>query len=119
MADDPEQALIDDLDALLDSERLALLQGDLQEIGKLLQRKEALIDALNAQPPRPREEISGIQSKVLRNQDLLDGTLQGIRNVAARMAAVRRIRRNLETYDQSGRKSEIPGIIEHTVEKRA
>ncbi|WP_255008778.1 flagellar protein FlgN [Roseovarius sp. M141] len=96
-----------------------MLDGDLEAISALLQRKEALIDQLNTQAPQSREDMLDLKGKLARNQELLDGALQGIRKVAARMAAVRRIRRNLETYDKSGRKSEVPGIIEHKMEKRA
>ncbi|HEY9038386.1 MAG TPA: flagellar protein FlgN [Roseovarius sp.] len=119
MRNDENQNLMSDLHTLLNLERAALLDGDLEGIAALLQRKEALIDELNTQAPQPREIMSGLQEKVLRNQQLLDGALQGIRQVTARMAAVRRIRRNLETYDSSGRKFEVRGIIDHTVEKRA
>ncbi len=119
MTHDESYKLIDDLSALLDRERAALLDGDLEAIAALMQRKETLIDQMNTQAPQTREVMSGLQGKVIRNQELLDGALQGIRKVAARMAAVRRIRRNLETYDKSGRKSEVTGIIDHKVEKRA
>lgn len=119
MSHDESKKLMNSLSALLDDERVALLDGNLEAIGELLKRKEVLIDQLNAGAPQPHEIMSALQGKVLRNQELLDGALQGIRKVAAHMAAVRRIRRNLETYDKSGRKSEVPGIIDHKVEKRA
>ncbi|MCQ0091842.1 flagellar protein FlgN [Roseovarius sp. M141] len=119
MTNEVTHTLIDDLNTLLDRERAALLDGDLEAISALLQRKEALIDQLNTQAPQSREDMLDLKGKLARNQELLDGALQGIRKVAARMAAVRRIRRNLETYDKSGRKSEVPGIIEHKMEKRA
>lgn len=119
MTNDGIHKPIDDLNTLLDRERVALLDGDLEAIATLLESKEVLIDQLNTQAPPSRAIMLNLQGKLARNQELLDGALQGIRKVAARMAAVHRIRRNLETYDKSGRKSEVPGIIEHTVEKRA
>jgi flagellar biosynthesis/type III secretory pathway chaperone len=111
--------MVDQMDRLLDEERHALLDGDLEAIGALLTRKEALIDALNALTSGGAKDIKGLQGKVLRNQALLDGALQGIRTVAGRLAALRKIRRTLETYDRSGQKSTISDIIEHQVEKRA
>jgi hypothetical protein len=119
MTDDPTAELIEQLDNLLEDERRALLAGDLEAIGRLLRRKEALIDALNDIPPQAADGLEALQGKVVRNQALLDGALQGIRKVAGRMAAFRRIRRGLDTYDAEGRRTTIPGEIDHKVEKRA
>ncbi len=111
--------IVNELNDLLDQERAALLDGNLEAIAALLQRKENLIDQLNAQAPEPPEVMSELRGKVIRNQDLFDGALEGIRKVAARMEAVRRIRHNLETYDKSGKKTEVSSIPNHKVEKRA
>jgi hypothetical protein len=119
MTNDTPQSLIDRLDTILEDERRALLEGDLEAIGTLLARKEPLIDALNAEGPVVRAGIVALEEKVRRNQALLDGALEGIRNVAGRMAAFRKIRRTLETYDKTGRKSSISDTIEHQLEKRA
>lgn len=119
MTKDPAQTLIDRLDYLLEEERCALLAGDLDAIGPLLRRKEALIDALGGIAPAGGDGLKGLQDKVARNQALLEGALQGIRKVAGRMAAFRRIRRSLETYDAEGRKLAIPGEVDHKIEKRA
>jgi len=119
MTDTTAQALIEKLDALLETERMALLAGDLETIGQLLEKKEHLIDRLNTIQPQNQPALEGLHSKVTRNQALLDGALQGIRKVAARMAAMRRIRRSLETYDESGQHQTIEGEVLHKVEKRA
>jgi hypothetical protein len=107
------------LDALLEHERRALLQGDLEAIAALLNRKEALIDALNAQAPGPKADLLSLQGKVHRNQALLDGALEGIRKVAGRISTFRKIRHTLETYDKTGRKQAIQGEANHQIEKRA
>lgn len=119
MTHESNQKIIDRLDELLEIERMALLEGNLERIAGLVDEKESLIDALNALDASPQQGLSALQEKVTRNQALLDGALQGIRTVAARMAAFRRIRRSLETYDESGRKQIIQGEIESKVEKRA
>ncbi len=119
MTHDASQKIIDRLDDLLDLERAALLHGDLDKIPVLLDKKETLIDALNTLGPEDRHNLKDIQAKVERNQVLLDGALQGIRKVAARMAAFRKIRRSLETYDETGRKQTIQGEVVYKVEKRA
>ncbi|MDT8325899.1 MAG: flagellar protein FlgN [Roseovarius sp.] len=119
MTHDTEQRIIHRLDALLEIEREALLKGDLQALSALVEEKEGLIDALNAMADSVPSSLEALQAKVTRNQALLDGALQGIRNVAARMAAFRRIRRSMETYDEYGHKHTISGEVEHKVEKRA
>jgi hypothetical protein len=119
MTDNTAQDLINKLDSLLETERTALLAGDLETIGRLLEQKEKLIDRLNMIEPQNQQALEGLHDKVTRNQALLDGALQGIRKVAARMAAMRRIRRSLETYDESGRRQTIDGEVLHKVEKRA
>ncbi len=121
MTDDPTdtQSLIDQLDALLETERRALLAGDLDAISGLLDRKESLIDALNAIEIGDAANLRSLHGKVDRNQALLEGALQGIRRVAGRMAAFRKIRRTLETYDERGRKAVLQGEVVHEVEKRA
>ncbi|QIE45778.1 flagellar protein FlgN [Pseudohalocynthiibacter aestuariivivens] len=119
MTDNTVQVLIDRLDTLLEKERRALLVGDLDAIGGLLAQKEHLIDALNIAAPDAQHDLRPVQGKVARNQALLDGALQGIRKVATRMAAFRKIRRTLETYDESGRKLILQADVEHKVEKRA
>ena len=119
MKNDTAQGIIEQLDMLLEQERAALLVGDLDRISTLLAQKESLIDALGALDVRGEPELQGLQAKVVRNQALLDGALIGIRNVAARMAAFRKIRRSLETYDESGRKRVIQGEVTRQVEKRA
>lgn len=119
MTDTTAQDLIEKLDNLLETERMALLAGDLETIGQLLEQKEDLIDRLNLIKPQSQPALAGLHEKVTRNQALLDGALQGIRKVAARIAAMRRIRRSLETYDKSGRRHTIDGEVLHKVEKRA
>ena len=119
MTHDTAEAIMDELGDLLDAERGALLDGDLERISSLMTEKSALIDRLNALSPDDRPALGGLQDKVIRNQALLDGALDGIRNVAARVSALRQARRNLETYDESGRKRTIEGEVVRQIEKRA
>lgn len=113
------QLTIEALDGLLDRERQALLDGDLDHLVSQLEEKEALIERLNDCEDAEGEPLKALQVKVLRNQALLDSALQGIRSVANRMSALHRIRRSLDTYDESGRKTTIESLVEPKVEKRA
>ena len=118
MTGENEDRIIAQLDALLDDERAALLDGDLSRIGSGVAEKERLVQALNATADRA-QDLAALQAKMTRNQSLLDGALQGIRSVAARMANYRQIRKSMDTYDGQGRKHTIPGEVARTVQKRA
>lgn len=119
MAPDTATGILQALDDLLEQERCALLTGDLDQMARLLDRKSDLIDALNALDPEQQPDLEGIRGKVLRNQTLLDGALQGIKQVADRVATLRKLRHSFETYDETGRRQTIEGVVVRQVEKRA
>jgi len=119
MTPNDTQSLIDRLDDLLETERRALLAGDLEKIGPILTGKEQLIDRFNAHEIDRNPNLAAVQQKLVRNQELLDGALEGIRKVAARMAAMRRVRQSLDTYDESGKRQTINGVVLRKIEKRA
>lgn len=119
MKDDSLQVTIDALDDLLDAERAALLDGKLDEVSRLHARKEGLIDALNRLEVQDREDFEALHTKVARNQALLNSALEGIRSVARRLAAIRRVRGSLETYDSLGRKCSVDMRPGGSLEKRA
>lgn len=110
---------MDQLDALLEAERKALLDGNLEALAGLLPDKEALIGALSSSAPENLPALKALDVKVRRNQLLLDGALEGIREVAGRMAEMRRMRNGLETYGSDGRKHNIDVRVDHTLERRA
>ncbi|APE44979.1 hypothetical protein BOO69_17370 [Sulfitobacter alexandrii] len=110
---------IEALDHLLDEEREALLTGNLGRLADLLDPKEALIEEINAIPPGNAGRLRHLDVKVRRNQHLLDGALDGIRSVAARMAELRQVRDGLETYGADGRKRTIEIQDGPSVERRA
>lgn len=107
------------LDALLEAERKALLAGELEKLAAMLENKEGLIAAINGAEHDDLPALQKLDGKVRRNQLLLDGALEGIRSVARRMAALRRIRSSLETYDSAGKKRNIDMTADRAVEKRA
>lgn len=119
MTQDSLQSTIDSLDDLLDAERRALIAGKLDEISRLHDRKEMLIGDLNRRDADERESLLELNQKLQRNQALLNNALAGIRSVARRLAAIRRVRQSLETYDSSGRKTSVETRVERSLEKRA
>lgn len=119
MTQQSAQDLIDELDTLLDRERNALVEGDLELLSRMLVQKQNLIESINALDALERERLVHVHDKVTRNQALLNSAMEGIRAVASRMADLRRVRQGLETYDQSGRKTRIEIADRPSVEKRA
>ena len=117
--DEEAQTLIDAMDDVLDRERAALVSGNLDAVSRLLQEKEALIDGLNALGEKDTETIQPLHDKLTRNQALLSSALQGIRLVANRLSALRRIRQSLETYDKAGKKSSLGEVSQNRLERRA
>ena len=113
------QSTIDFLDDLLDEERRALLKGNLDEISRLHARKEQLIDALNQRDANEHAGLLSLNGKLERNQALLNTALGGIRSVAQRLAAIRRVRQSLDTYDSKGRRKTVEMGGDQSIEKRA
>ncbi|MCH5375602.1 MAG: flagellar biosynthesis protein FlgN [Planctomycetes bacterium] len=119
MTTDNPRILIAQLDALLDRERSALLNGDLESLATLTSDKEALMAQIDSSHALKPAHLETVHAKVTRNQALLNSALEGIRAVADRMADLRRVRQSLETYDKSGRRTEIRTRAGSSVEKRA
>ncbi|KAA0910316.1 hypothetical protein FLO80_17735 [Aquicoccus porphyridii] len=115
----PAHDAVEALAALLEDERTALLAGDFERLIGMLDDKAALIDQLDAIDDPGEEMLVGIRRLLERNQGLLDSALAGIRGVAGRIGALHRMRRSLETYDRSGRRTTIEATIDHVIEKRA
>jgi hypothetical protein len=114
-----EQIDFKKLDALLEQERAFLLEGDLEGLATLLPVKEKLVEILLSDALTNRDTIEPLEDKLKRNQLLLDGALDGIRAVAARLAALRQVRSALDTYDAQGRKQSVATQTPPKVEKRA
>ncbi len=119
MTDNPVAPIMTELDALLERERVALLAGELDSLPGLFREKTKLIDRLSGLDAAAGALPDALKQKAIRNQALLDGALQGIRQVAGRIAALRRLRQSFETYDETGRRRTIEGDIVRRIEKRA
>ncbi|MEM6939033.1 MAG: flagellar biosynthesis protein FlgN [Pseudomonadota bacterium] len=110
---------VEALSTLLDIEREALLQGDLERLADLLKDKEALIDDMNATPQSDLDAMQMLDGKVKRNQLLLDGAMEGIRAVAERLAHLRESKGAFETYGPDGKRHDIALGPQSSVEHRA
>lgn len=119
MTDVNYQDTIDSLDDLLESEREALLKGDLDYVARLVEQKEVLIEHLALADEIESVALGGLDSKLKRNQALLDSALDGIRRVARRLSSLRRVRTALDTYDARGERQTIDVKANVSFEKRA
>lgn len=119
MTNDLFTSLVADLDQILEEERRILLSGNLDQMVELVERKERVIDQLAEAEATDAEALGALNDKLKRNQALLDQALEGIRTVAKRLSALRRVRRSLDTYDARGEKQAIDMGKPVTVEKRA
>ena len=114
-----QDTLIGKLDALLDVERRALLDGDLEALAGLVQEKEQIMEELSRAEFADEEALSPINEKMQRNHVLLEQALGGIRAVARRLADIRQTRKSFDIYNRLGRKNRIEGGSDSSVEKRA
>ena len=60
------QDLIDELDTLLDRERQALVEGDLELLSRMLEQKQILIDNINTMDALEREQLDQVHDKISR-----------------------------------------------------
>ena len=116
---DDAQALVAEFDRLLDEEREILLRGELTRLDSVLERKEALIAALNRLDAADDDALRQAGQKTIRNQELLQEALAGIRSVAAKLSRIRETRRSFDTYDERGQRKSVPCDRPSSVERRA
>lgn len=104
--------------ALLEEEHKALTSGNLIQIESLIRQKEDVFGRLAKLPDGPAASIEALRSHAVRNQELLDEAMRGIRAVHDRIQEIRKSRHQLDTYDKTGRRTTIRSAT-GTVERRA
>lgn len=119
MADQTTEPHIRALSGLLDRERKALLSGDLGVLTKLTIEKEELLNKVGSLAGPQPNHLAELKAKVERNQVLLNGAMEGIREVSDRIKMLRKAQRSLETYDRLGQRSLVSTEVGRKVEKRA
>lgn len=111
----------DDLAQLTDvlsRERQALLVGDLDEVEKLLPRKQDLFERVGAMPGS-EAQMRDLARDISHNQTLLQSAMDGIRTVSARLREARAARAGLNLYDGQGRARHVDCPAGPSFEKRA
>lgn len=108
--------LIAKLQTLLDEERSLLLQGKLDALPDLLERKRTLVGSLG----EPAEaDLTDLHHKLTRNHALLNSAMEGIQRVSERLTTLKRMRLSLETYDSQGHRQSLDTRATGRMEKRA
>jgi len=92
------------LKSLLEDERQALLAGDLERVGALIEEKVALTDHLEKAPLAELKSMSGLLN---RNAALLAAAKDGVGDVVTTLRKQKAARTTLSTYDSAGRPAQI------------
>lgn len=96
-----DKSISNELFAILEKERAAIVSAKFDVIDEVAPIKEALFNAFIAQKnighllPRLRQMLA-------RNQDLLQAAMTGVESAQARLKALREVRNELRVYDPSG-----------------
>ena len=107
-----------DIRILLQDERTSLLSGKVADMPGLLDRKIALFASLEEAGEAGVEQLSEISGEVIRNQELMEQALQGMKAIIDRIAELKRARDGLETYDKRGQVTMVKSK-QSSVERRA
>ncbi|WP_299704915.1 flagellar biosynthesis protein FlgN [uncultured Tateyamaria sp.] len=119
MRRDEFQIALDELEDLLDAERTAVLSGNIDDVGRLFDQKSRLLEQLGGWDATNAEVSTALRIKLERNQNLLESAADGVRSVARRLSAVRRVRESLDTYDARGQRTSVNLKSCGALEKRA
>lgn len=117
-----EIPLIDSLQELLEEERTALIEGKLDALPDLLERKEALFEELTQLQEDDEidtDDLAPLQEGFARNQRLLESAQAGLQATQERMTTLRRVRTSFESYDNRGQRQSVQLSAGQRVEKRA
>lgn len=110
------RSVCDQLDDLLEKERMAVLKADFEVLKRLVVKKERLVADLTRHS-EPVERISLLKRKMDRNGQLLRAAGAGIRTVTEFIKKLEEPHPVLNTYDQTGSRSSHP-IDSTTTERR-
>ena len=109
---------IDALESLLDRERVAILNGTLEDMSKIAGEKELLVMEHGSLSPDP-VTLKRVRQKADRNHHLLAAAVQGVRSVTARLEALQSGHTELNTYDRSGQRTTLGGRHKGALQRRA
>ena len=95
---------IDRLLRLLDLERNALIQGDLDTIVGLIPEKEDLVTQFEQ---NEAADLKALSFKLAQNARLLNAARSGVSDAVSTMQKLEQARSSLSSYDRTGKATEI------------
>ncbi len=102
-----QSSATDRLSAELDRLHLLLRSGNLGGLAAATQALEAELARLD---PMDAAGLDLLRHKARRNAACLDAAARGVRAARRRLTEIRAIESGLGTYDDKGRRDELPGV---------
>ena len=87
-------------------EHQALLAGDIQKIEQLGEEKVRLLEEISKLPASRFEGFVVLRSDIVRNQELAESAISGMRRALGRVRAIIDVKSELKTYDSLGQKNQ-------------
>ncbi|MCR8724380.1 hypothetical protein [Frigidibacter sp. ROC022] len=109
-------AIVEALEDLFARERRGLLEGDLEAVVRLADRRESLL----ARVPSlriGRPVLERLRSSAARNAGLLAAAAQGVRSASARVRSLIEGPPPLNTYDMNGQRHQLGGKGSATIRR--
>lgn len=110
--------ITDALEDLLDKERTAILNGSLENMGRIAVEKEQILDGNDLTAPNQRV-LDRLRRKAARNQQLLTAAIRGVRAVSSRLDILRNGPREMNTYNREGQSMTLNSRHQGTLHRRA
>ncbi len=110
--------VIDALEDLLDEERAAILDGALEDMGRIASEKERALDRRELTAP-DQMTLDRVRRKAAGNQQLLAAAIRGVRAVSVRLDVLRNGPSDMNTYDRSGQRTTLSSRHQGALHRRA
>lgn len=110
--------MIDALEDLLDKERAAILDGALEDMGRIASEKERVLERRELTAP-DQKALDRVRRKAARNQQLLAAAIRGVRAVTARLDVLRNGPSDMNTYDRTGQRATLGSRHQGALHRRS
>ena len=112
------QKNLEALEKLLEKERKALLDGRLEKVEEIVNRKRQLVEK-GVLKGVATAVVMRIQQQASQNQLLLEAAVRGLKSVSARLDEMRKGASGLNTYDNNGNRATLGRKDSHKLQHRA
>ena len=110
--------MIDALEDLLDQERAAIMDGALEDMGRIASEKERVLERQELGTP-DHKILDRLRRKAARNQQLLAAAIRGVKAVSARLDVLRNGPSDMNTYDRDGQRTTLSSRQQGALHRRA